>query len=372
MAEIPNSTNSHCAEGPAHPSEILQKPWFCVAICHDGSVFMEDAESPASFFEVVQNSIIAWVDYRTANFETDVHLGANMLGFSSRLVSSLVDNRGTLYEDYDTEMGIKLLSIQIRINEHIDVQSHSTVLLLRRNFILTIHPLLVDRRFTRLRRYSDTILKKIPLDISGEDKLTMLLIRIIDQNNDRNFEHLRQIEEKGDDLNKSLMDPQTPRTMLGPQIYGMKHALITYLDALWETIDVLHDLRYGDANLLTDEPKLLERVGLLAEDVSRQIGLAEHLSEVLASGLEVLQSIYNNQLQVMNNRMALLMTYLTVLGTAVLVPNTLATIFSNSAFAMEPRDVGWYVALLVVSTVVATLLAFWWVKKSGLIPKKMD
>jgi len=200
----------------------------------------------------------------------------------------------------------------------------------------------------------------------------MLLIRIIDQNNDRNFEHLRQIEERGDDLNKSLMDPETPRAMLGPQIYLMKHSLITYLDALWETVDVLHDLRYGDATVLTDEPELLKRVEILAQDVSHQISLAEHMSDVLSSGLEVLQTIYNNQLQAMNNRMALLMTYLTVLGTAVLVPNTLATVFGNSAFAMANNDIGWYVTLLVVATVLATVLAFWWVKKSGLIPKKMD
>jgi len=70
--------------------------------------------------------------------------------------------------------------------------------------------------------------------------------------------------------------------------------------------------------------------------------------------------------------MAMIMTYLTILGTAVLVPNTLATIFGNSAFAMTPSDRGWYIALLVVSTVIATYLAFWWAKRSGWIPKKMD
>ncbi|RPJ63733.1 MAG: magnesium transporter CorA [Dehalococcoidia bacterium] len=312
------------------------------------------------------------VDYRTANFEQDIRTGAETLGFTDKLVSTLIDNPRLLYEDYVEEMGIKLPSIQIRVNKEVDVQSHTTVLLLRRNFILTIHPLLVDRRFTRLRRYSETILKKIPVTLSAEDKLTTLLIRIIDQNNDRNFEHLRQIEERGDDLNKGLLDPDVPRTTLGPQIYGMKHALITYLDALWQTVDVLHDLRYGDADLLTNEPKLLERIEYLSEDVSHQIGLAEHMSDVLASGLEVLQSIYNNQLQAMNNRMALLMTYFTVLGTAVLVPNTLATVLGNSAFGMGTKDAWWYIILLVGSTLLAIVLTVWWVKKSGLIPKKMD
>jgi magnesium transporter len=213
-------------------------------------------------------------------------------------------------------------------------------------------------------------LKKIPVDVSAADKLTLLLMRIIDETNQRNFEHLRQIEERGDELNRDLMNPETPRDKLGPEIYEMKHALITYLNALWQTVDVLHALRYGDAELITDDQKILYRLSLLADDVNRQIGLAEHLSEVLASGLEVLQSIYNNQLQALNNRMAMVMTYLTIIGTAVLVPNTLATILGNSAFAMEPNDVGWYWALLVGSTVVATALAYWWVKRRGWLPKK--
>ena len=95
------------------------------------------------------------------------------------------------------------------------------------------------------------------------------------------------------------------------------------------------------------------------------------MSEVLASGLEVLQSIFNNQLQALNNRMARVMTYLTVIGTAVLVPNTLATIFSNSAFNMQPDDLWWYVTLLVVSTVLSTWLVWLWVRKMGWT-RKMD
>lgn len=353
-------------------AEAFQKRWFCVAIYPDGSVFNEEADSPSSFLGVLHDAVIAWMDFRTTDIEKDACIAGTLLGFSDQLIASLSGESRLLYEDLDTEMGIKLPSIQIRLDPHPDVQHHTTLLLLRKNLILTIHPLAVDRRFSRLRRYSHKVLQKIPLEAPMEDRLTLLLMRIIDQNNDRNFEHLRQIEEFGDDLSKRLMDPQIPRNVLGPEIYDMKHALIVYLNALWETVDVLHDVRYGDAELITDEPHLLEQLGLLAESVKQQIGLAEHLSEVLASGLEVLQSIYNNQLQVLNNRMALIMTYLTVLGTAVLVPNTLATIFGNSAFAMTPDDRGWYIALLVISTVVATALSFWWVRRSGWIPKKMD
>ena len=90
---------------------------------------------------------------------------------------------------------------------------------------------------------------------------------------------------------------------------------------------MVNSLRYGDADTITDNQKVLNKIGLLADDLNRQISLSEHMSEVLASGLEVLQSLYNNQLQILNNRMSLTMTWLTILGTAVLVPNTLATIF---------------------------------------------
>ena len=118
--------------------------------------------------------------------------------------------------------------------------------------------------------------------------------------------------------------------------------------------------------------ELLDQVGALAEDVNRQIELSEHLSDVLSSGLEVLQSIYNNQLQVLNNKLALVVTYLTIIGTALLVPNTLATVLGNPAFNMGASDRGWFIILLVGSTIVATIGSFWWVRKFGWIPRRAD
>ena len=141
---------------------------------------------------------------------------------------------------------------------------------------------------------------------------------------------------------------------------------------LWESVEAIRQLRFGDADLISDSPQLLDKMGILAEDVNRHINLAEHMSDVLASGLEVMQSIYNNQLQILNNKLAMVITYLTILGTALLVPNTLATILGNSAFNMDAGDIGWYTILLVVSTTIATAGAFWWVRKVGWMPKKPE
>jgi len=208
--------------------------------------------------------------------------------------------------------------------------------------------------------------------LSRPDKITLILIRIIDEHNSRNFDHLREIEDCSDKISEKLASVDTPREIIGKDIHCMKHALIVYLTGLWETVDVLNTLRYGDPELLTDDPKLLKRVAGLVEEVNNQIGLAEHMSEVLASGMEVMQSIYNNQLQILNNKLAMLVAYLTVIGTAVLVPNTLATALSNPAFQMGPQDSGWYITLLIISTVVSTAIAYWWVKKRGLLPNNPE
>ncbi len=352
-------------------TDVGQKRWFYVAQLPGGAISKGSADAPSGFMEMLGKANIAWVDYVTndTSIDKEAVAAAVQLGFSEQLLSSFCGKSYTNYLDFDTEVGVKLPSIQVRLSH---VEPYPLLLLMKRNFILTVHPVNVDRRFTKLRRYSETVLKKIPVNAIAEDKMTLLLARIIDENNDRNFEHLRQIEEKGDALNEALMDPHMPRTKIAPEIVQMKHALITYLNALWDTLDVLHALRYGDAELITNEPVLLEKLGLLAEDVNRQIGLAEHMSEVLASGLEVLSSIYNAQLQSLNNRMALFMTYLTIIGTAVLVPNTLATILGNAVFEIGPQDMGWYLALMIGSTALATVGVYFWVKKSKWIPNKID
>jgi magnesium transporter len=349
--------------------ETVHRPWFCVALSPTGTIIRKNSESVEDFREILDTAAISWVDYIASDFDKELPVVAGQLGFIPQLIADLTGESRSTYRDYETEVGMKMPSVQVT---NLEIQPYPLMILLKKNLVFTIHPLNIDRRFHRLRRYAETVLKKIPVEAVVEDKLTMLLMRIIDENNSWNSEHLREIEEKGDKLNEIMIDPYTPRDKLGPEIYHMKHALIIYLNALWDTAHVLHTLHYGDAELITNDPKLIDKLGILAEDVSRQISLAEHMSEVLASGLEVLQSIYNNQLQNLNNRLALLMSYLTIIGTAVLVPNTLATMLGNSVFDIGPKDLGWYLALMIGSTVVATGLVYWWVKKRGWIPKKME
>jgi magnesium transporter len=68
----------------------------------------------------------------------------------------------------------------------------------------------------------------------------------------------------------------------------------------------------------------------------------------------------------------LLVAYLTVLGTAVLVPNTIATIFGVPFLPFGSEFISNYSLISVGSTIISIVLAFWWVKSKGLLPEKTD
>lgn len=349
----------------------IQKRGFCVTTPSGVKPIKMSSDRPEEFLPFLRDSALTWVNFSVDSVKSDAEHISTLFGFSSSMVQTLLNSYISGYEDMETELGIMLPAIRVK---KFEVNVYPLLILIRQGFILTIHEKEIVRLF-RFARYADTFMRKIKLEQHWQDKQTILLNRIIDENNTGNFDYLRQIEEQGDELSKYLLDSSASRAALGGDIYNMKHALIVYLDALWATIDVLNNLRYGDAEMISDGQKILTRTGILAEDVNRQISLSEHMSDVLASGLEVLQSIYNNQLQVLNNKMALVVAYLTIIGTAVLVPNTLATVFGVPAIS------DWFGAhggillmavILVASTLVSTLWVYAFIKKRGWMPKRPD
>ena len=335
----------------------------CVSLPRRGKPVRVQADSAADLIPALKDSSLAWVNFVVDDIVREGTEIAVTLGFSDSMISNLTTGYYASFEDRDTELGVMVPAVKV---SGLDVRAYPLLILARKDLIVTIHSREIERLIL-FSRYADSFLRKLPESTSLIDKLNLMLVRILDENNTHNFDNLREIEEQGDSMGEMLLDPSAPRLEIGKKIYALKHALITYLNTLWRTMDVLHSLRYGDAQLVSDNPKVLAKIGLLVEDVNRQIALSEHMSQVLASGLEVLQALYNNQLQVLNNRMALTMTWLTILGTAVLVPNTLATIF-GSMVGLDSDVLMWYIVVLVLSTVNATYLAYWWVRRWVKLP----
>ena len=324
-----------------------------------------DAPRVHDMVRALHEADVAWLNFEVDDLESDAQRIASVLGFSGTLIESLVRTELSEYEDRDTELGLMLPMIRI---ENLDVTTQPLLVLVRDNFVLTMYTRGKVTRFRKFARYAETAMRKIPQDYTTPDKLTILLTRLLDENNSRNFDGIRRIEEQGEKIAGDLIREDLDRRAMAPRIYHMKRALIQYLDALWASLDVIQSLRHGDAELITDEEQLLARVALLGDDVQRHIQLSEHMSEVLSGGLEVMQSIYNNQLQALNNRMSFVITWLTVLGTAVLVPNTLATVFGAWPGGTPVADARLYFAIMFVSTVVATFLAWFWVRRRAPIP----
>lgn len=328
---------------------------FCILMYPDGSIDRMVDRSLNDYFTAINKASIAWIDCSTCDDEKEIEKIAQSASFSKIPIPKLTTGFYSAYEDYDTELGIMLPSVTVK-GEKMTV--HPLFVLIRENFIITIHNEAINR-LLRFSRYAPQFFKRIATE-STPDKITLMLERIIDENNDRNFEYLREIEMHGDAISKSLIEEKQAKKKIAHDIYRMKHVLIDYLNVLWATKDVVDSLRYGDADMITNDEKLLGRIGILSDNIDRHIELSEQMSNVLSSGLEVMQSIYNNQLQYLNNRFALVTAYLTVLGTALLVPNTIATIAGSGIMGGTMGSQDWYIPLLVVSTVIATLISVLW------------
>lgn len=329
---------------------------FCITLSDDGKIDRLSERPLEEYLAAITCASIAWIDFSIKNNGGDIEQIAQIAGFTKVPIPKLTHGFYSAYEDYDTELGIMLPSVTVK-GEKMTV--HPLFILIRDNLVLTIHSEEINR-LLRFSRYAQPFFKRISAETTP-DKITLTLERIIDENNDRNFEYLREIEMHGDAISKSLIEENVPKKKVAHDIYRMKHVLIDYLNVLWSTKDVVDSLRYGDADLITNDEKLLGRIGILSDNIDRHIELSEQMSNVLASGLEVMQSIYNNQLQHLNNRFALVTAYLTVLGTAFLVPNTIATIAGSGMMEGTMAAQWWYLPLLVGSTVVATLVSFLWV-----------
>jgi len=324
--------------------------------------------------DIVEKSNTSWVNVTLSNVKAEAPEVAVGFGFSRDLVLKLLEAKESEYYDQDTELAMLLPAVVVRGWE---VNIFPLLILVRRNLILTVHPREI-RRFVRFSRYADGIMRKFKDNQTVIDRLTLLLIRLLDENNEANFDGLRAIEEEGERFSQYLVDTRGRADELGEKMHRIKQALVDYFGALWASLEVLHSLRYGDSDTISDNLKILDKMSILVEDVNRNLALGEHVSEVLASGLGVLQTIYNNQLQIynnqlqlLNNKLALLAGWLAVVATAVAVPNTLATVFGIAPIAdLLPWEVT--IFIITASTAISTYFTYTYVRSKGLLPRTAD
>ncbi|MCH2603807.1 MAG: CorA family divalent cation transporter, partial [Candidatus Nitrosopelagicus sp.] len=128
--------------------------------------------------------------------------------------------------------------------------------------------------------------------------------------------------------------------------------------AVWATHDIVRNIKYGDPDMISDDDDVLEKFEVILGTLDRQIQMAENVMEVISTGITVIQTESSN-------RLTKLIVWLTVAATAVLVPNTLATIFG-----IPDLDISytWVIPVLVIATVISSILTYSWTKQYRVFP----
>src|SRR5512139_3699255 len=190
---------SNSASSTASPLGAQNPPTskaVCVAISSGQKPVKVYGDMPSEFREIVQTCNVAWINFAVADLEKDGTEISSMFGFSDTLVSALLKGFYSNYEDREVELGLMVPAVRIH---GLEIKTYNLIILIRKNLILTMHNEAVTR-FIQFSRYADTFLRKLPDNMASEDKLTNMLVRILDENNNRNFEQLREIQDQGDKM----------------------------------------------------------------------------------------------------------------------------------------------------------------------------
>lgn len=304
--------------------------------------------------EASKASYVTWVNCPVEDMKKNGVEVATHFGFTADMMERLLRGRYSSFVDNDTEFGMMLPAI---VMDGTKVDTHEVFILIRDGLLLSIHDRHVTR-FARFIRYAEVFIKKIHPDWPKMDQLTLILVRLIDENNRRNFISLKGMTSEVDNLQRAFANERLGIAKIGDKIQRVRHTLVKLLSVLWENYDVMRVLQQGDVQLLSTRPELLDRLNKIMKENSTYIQLGENLANIIGSGVEAIQDYYQIRLIRLNNVLSFTMTWLGILGTIFLVPNTIATAMASTTYDLRPEDWWWYTLLLVGSTLISTYLTY--------------
>ena len=256
----------------------------------------------------------------------------------------------TAYEDAGDTLGIMLPFI---VTGDSRTQTSPVLIFMKKDLIVTIHDD-YGGKITKLYNYSNSLMRKLPKEPEQwADRQTILLFRLMDEVSETNFSSLRTIIEQAEQLEIDLAGSRQTDRDIGFELSNMKRSLLTYLNAVWATHDTVRNVKFGDPDMLTDDDDILEKFEVILGRLDRQIQMAENIMEMISTGVTIIQTETSNQL-------TKLIVWLTVAATAVLVPNTVATIFGIPDLQISWT---WVLPILAISTIISAVVTYRWTKQ---------
>ncbi len=316
----------------------------------DGTAFkkptsdLDEASSLATLDQLV------WIECVVDNIVGETPKILERLGITmdpSVLLSGYVSS----YEDRGDILGIMIPFVVPGNNT---TQTAPLLVFMKKNLLLTIHDD-YGGKITRLYNYAQTLLRKLPKEPENwADRQTLLLARIIDEISETNFSILRLIVERAEQFEIDLAGSRQVTRDISLELSNMKTSILTFLNAVWATYDTVHNLKYGDAEQISDNESILAKFEIILGRLDRQIQMSENIMQMAATGANVIQTE-------VTNKVTILIIWWTVAGTAELVPNTIATVFGlypNHEAAFWP-----IVGTITGSAAIATMVAYLYVRK---------
>lgn len=265
--------------------------------------------------------------------------------------SVLLSGYVSSYEDRGDTLG---LMIPFVVPGNNTTQTAPLLIFMKKDLILTIHDD-YGGKITRLYNYAQTLLRKLPKDPEQwADRQTLLLARIIDEISEANFSILRLIVERAEQFEIDLAGSRQVTRDISLELSNMKTALLTFLNAIWATYDTVHNLKYGDADMVSDDESILAKFEVILGRLDRQIQMSENVMQMVATGVNVIQTE-------VTNKVTILIIWWTVAGTAELVPNTIATVFG--LYPAHEQQFFPIVGTVVISAALATAVAYLYVRR---------
>ena len=320
-------------------------------------------ENSIQAIEFIKNSRLSWLNFIIG----DISLGLESIYKEMKLTlppSTLLAGYLSNYEDNNDILGLMLPIVRVEKGE---VNTTPLIIYITKNRLISIHDEYTEH-LLRFSKYSDTFMRKLPLNDIWQDSQTFLLARLIDEIAERNFKSLHFIIEQAELIQLELARNKTHPKKLSLEIFNMKQSVLTFLNAVWAIRDVVHSLRYGDSDMISDNSNVLVKFDIILVDLDRQLSMAEHVLDVLSGGMTVLQTMFQANLQSMSNRMTTVLLWLTIIGTAILVPNTLATIYGIPYLPLNVNGEDWLFIIIsiILSTVIGTFIVYRYVKQEWL------
>jgi magnesium transporter len=321
-----------------------------VAGLQEGTPFKKPTVNLEEIPEIISAQHLTWIECVVDSITDDAPKILEKCSISmdaSLLLSGYVSS----YEDRGDTLGLMIPFVVPGNNKTLTAP---ILIFIKKDLIVTIHDD-YGGKITRLYNYAPTLLRKLPKEAdSWADRQTILLARIIDEISEANYSILRLIVERAEQFEIDLAGSRQVTRDISLELSNMKTSLLTFLNAIWASYDTVHNLKYGDAELISDDEVILGKFEVILGRLDRQIQMSENVMQMVATGANVVQTE-------VTNKVTILIIWWTVAGTAELVPNTIATVFG-----LYPNHEAMFwpiVGTIIFSAGLATAVAYVYVRK---------